>query len=60
MTIKLLCYQQVAERQGRYLAKALSQEDPPKFQFKHFGMLAYIGEYKALAETPVAKSRGLQ
>ena len=50
---------QVAEKQGRYLASALSQKNnPPKFKFKQFGMFTYIGEYKALTETPYAKNRG--
>ena len=49
---------QVAEKQGRYLASALSQKDPPKFKFRQFGMFTYIGEYKALTETPYAKNRG--
>ena len=49
---------QVAEKQGRYLASALSQRDPPKFQFRQLGMLTYIGEYRAVTETPYAKQRG--
>ena len=49
---------QVAEKQGKYLASAFSQANPPKFRFKQFGMLAYIGDYKALTETPYTKQRG--
>ena len=58
------CLFQVAERQGRYLAKALSYEptkdspEPKPFVFKSQGMLAYIGDYRALADTPIAKSQG--
>lgn len=55
---------QVAERQGRYLAKALGHQasatDPESepFQFKPWGMLAYVGGYQALHDTPYAKSQG--
>ena len=55
---------QVAERQGRYLAKALSHKpsaDSPKpapFVFKPWGMLAYVGGYQALHDTPYDKSHG--
>ena len=54
---------QVAERQGRYLAKQLanihSGEQYHPFVYKPWGMLAYIGGYKALTDTPVAKSQGM-
>ena len=55
---------QVAERQGRYLAKALShqpsasQHEPEPFVFKPWGMLAYVGGYQALHDTPYDKSHG--
>lgn len=55
---------QVAERQGRYLAKALCHQasvdkpEPEPFVFKPWGMLAYIGGYQALHDTPYAKSQG--
>ena len=56
------CLFQVAERQGRYLAKQLanihSGRQPDPFVYKPWGMLAYIGGYKALTDTPVAKSQG--
>ena len=58
------CLFQVAERQGRYLAKALSHEptkdcpEPKPFVFKSQGMLAYIGDYRALTDTPKAKLQG--
>lgn len=54
------CTAQVAEKQGRYLAKALSGKSslPPPFVFKQAGMLAYIGDYRALADTSVGTSQG--
>lgn len=54
----LPCTAQVAEREGRYLARALSESDPKPFVFKSSGMLAYLGGYKALHDTPVSKSQG--
>eukprot|EP01136_Pigoraptor_vietnamica_P010554 Opistho-1_new@48317 len=41
---------QAAEREGRYLASALSSSKPEPFVYKPLGMLAYIGDYRALAE----------
>ena len=55
----LPCTAQAAERQGRYLAKALSSEQPEPFVFKPWGMLAYVGGYKALHDTPMGKSQGV-
>ena len=57
---------QVAERQGRYLAKALSHQpspdkpepEPEPFVYKPWGMLAYVGGYQALHDTPYDKSHG--
>lgn len=55
---------QVAERQGRYLAKYLNAlaDEPvakqPAFAFKSSGMLAYVGEYQAVSELPRAKVKG--
>ena len=55
---------QVAERQGRYLARALSHTpspsspEPEPFVFKPWGMLAYVGGYQALHDTPYDKSHG--
>ena len=49
---------QVAERQGRYLAKLLNTLDSKPihqqapYQFKSLGMLAYIGGFQALSELP--------
>lgn len=60
----LPCTAQAAERQGRYLASALGHKptneklEPDAFEFKPWGMLAYVGGYKALTDTPVAKSQG--
>lgn len=57
-TNPLPCTAQVAEREGRYLAKELelhaegkSAEVKP-FNWNSLGMLAYIGEYDALADLP--------
>lgn len=59
------CTAQVAERQGRYLAKSLGHESTPskyplplEFEFKGWGMLAYVGGYKAIHDTRVDKSQG--
>jgi len=60
----LPCTAQAAERQGKYLAQALGHEptnekpQPDPFVFKPWGMLAYVGGYRALTDTPVAKSQG--
>ena len=52
------CTAQVAERQGRYLGKALAADQPAPFRFQSQGMLAYIGEYKGLSDLPVGKMKG--
>ena len=59
----LPCTAQAAERQGRYLAHALSlsSQDNPEtkpFVFKPLGMLAYVGGYRAIHDLPVDKSQG--
>ncbi len=50
---------QATERQGRYLAKALGElaksGQPEVFVFKPWGMLAYVGGYKALMDTSLSK-----
>ncbi len=50
---------QLAMQQGKYLAKALHGMarggKPDPFKFKNLGMLAYVGESKALADIPRAK-----
>ncbi len=59
---ELPCTAQAAERQGRYLAKALGElvkgGQPEPFVFKPWGMLAYVGGYKALVDTSMSKSQG--
>ena len=53
---------QVAQQQGKYLAKALENQRRGKpvepFQFKATGMLAYIGGGEALADLPQVKWSG--
>lgn len=53
---------QVAQQQGKYLAKALTRrarkESVEPFQYKHLGMLAYVGDSKALADLEGVKGRG--
>ncbi|KAG8175324.1 hypothetical protein JTE90_002869 [Oedothorax gibbosus] len=58
----LPCTAQVAERQGRYLAQTLNDlekgTEPKPFSFQSSGMLAYIGDYKALTDLPDFKIQG--
>ncbi|XP_033628065.1 internal alternative NAD(P)H-ubiquinone oxidoreductase A1, mitochondrial-like [Asterias rubens] len=55
----LPCTAQVAERQGRYLAKSLSTDGKgSEFKHENMGMLAYVGGYKGLTNTPVVKGQG--
>ncbi|MFO1491626.1 MAG: FAD-dependent oxidoreductase [Kiritimatiellia bacterium] len=53
---------QVAMQEGRYLAYVLNRKvegKPPKvFKYKHLGMMAYIGNRRALADLPNWKGRG--
>ncbi len=53
---------QVAQQQGRFLAKALRRIAKGKklrpFFYLHMGMLAYVGGNKALADTPGPKLTG--
>lgn len=53
---------QVAQQQGKYLAAALRERvgagEPPPFRFRPFGMLAYVGAGRALADLPHAKWSG--
>ncbi len=53
---------QVAQQQGKYLAKALTRrarkETVERFQYKHLGMLAYVGNSRALADLEGVKGRG--
>jgi NADH:ubiquinone reductase (non-electrogenic) len=64
---------QVAERQGKYIAKTLNSMDPAKgraskaiekaapsdepFVYKHLGSMATIGRYKALVDLRENKVR---
>jgi len=55
---------QVAERQGRYVAECLNssahghRQTMKPFHFQSMGMLAYIGGYSALTDTPELKLKG--
>lgn len=53
---------QVAQQEGRYLAKSLNASAKEKpvvpFIYHHQGMLAYIGSNRALADLPQLKGRG--
>jgi len=53
---------QGAEQEGKYLAWALNQKargrEASKFTYHHRGMLAYIGGYKALIDSPATKRSG--
>ena len=52
-------YLQVAEREGRYLAKELSGPTDEPFKFTSAGMLAYIGKYEGLSDLPDFKLQGI-
>lgn len=53
---------QVAQQEGRYLAKSMNAlvrgKTPLPFKYNHYGMLAYIGSNKALADLPQVKGKG--
>ena len=53
---------QVAQQQGKYLANNLNRlatgRAEKRFRFRHLGMLAYVGERRALADLPSVKGRG--
>ncbi len=53
---------QVAQQEGKYLGKLLNKLAKNKkikpFDFHNFGMLAYIGSNKALADIPQYKGSG--
>ncbi|RPI17377.1 MAG: hypothetical protein EHM58_09485 [Ignavibacteriae bacterium] len=53
---------QVAQQEGKYLGKALNRlargKEIKAFKFKDFGMLAYVGGRRALADTPRYKGSG--
>lgn len=56
----LPCTAQVAEREGRYLAKMLNhgKDFAEPFEFQSMGMLAYIGKYQALTDVKQIKMQG--
>lgn len=53
---------QVAQQEGKYLGKLLNLMARNKkikpFKFRYLGMLTYVGERRALADTPKYKSSG--
>ena len=53
---------QVAQQQGAYVAKALSLlargRPVPPFRYRHYGMLAYVGSHRALADLSSVKGKG--
>lgn len=53
---------QVAQQEGKYLAKALERKfkgQPIKpFRYRHYGMLAYVGSNRALADLATIKGKG--
>ena len=53
---------QVAQQEGEYLAKLLNRRARGKperrFKYRHMGMLAYIGDRRALADTQYVKGHG--
>jgi NADH:ubiquinone reductase (non-electrogenic) len=62
-SIELPATSQVAQQEGKYLAKVLTLSLAKKavspFQYHHYGMLAYVGSNRALADLAAVKGRGL-
>jgi NADH:ubiquinone reductase (non-electrogenic) len=62
-TFELPATSQVAQQEGYYLAKALKRSCAGRpvrpFRYHHYGMLAYIGSNRALADLATVKGRGL-
>ena len=58
LKLHLPCTAQVAERQGRHLAKCLNNRKLTEFSFTSLGMLAYIGDYQGLTDVPNVKLGG--
>jgi len=60
--INLPATSQVAQQEGTYLARALNRIAEGKrvrpFHYRHFGMLAYVGSNRALADLAAVKGRG--
>lgn len=61
-TINLPATSQVAQQEGRYLARLLNNSIQGKsykpFRYRHYGMLAYIGSNRALADLATIKGKG--
>ncbi len=61
-TDPLIATAQVAQQQGKYLGKSLNKlvtnRKVKPFHFRDFGMLAYIGSHKALANSPQVRWKG--
>ena len=53
---------QVAQQEGKYLAKLFNRMEQGKeiepFRYRNLGMLAYIGDKRALADLPNVKGKG--
>ena len=53
---------QVAQQEGEFLAKHLNRlvrgREPKEFKYRHMGMLAYVGNRTALADTAYLKGHG--
>ena len=62
-SVELPATSQVAQQEGRYLAKILESTRSGKsiqpFRYHHYGMLAYVGSNRALADLAAVKGRGL-
>ena len=60
--INLPATSQVAQQEGKYLARALNRVAEGKsitpFRYRHLGMLAYVGSNRALADLAKVKGRG--
>jgi NADH:quinone reductase (non-electrogenic) len=60
-TVPMMATAQVAHQQGAYLADAFSKPDPSAvqpFKFHYLGLMAYIGRYQGLVETPDVQISG--
>ncbi len=49
---------QVANQEGKYVARLLDGRTDKPFQYRPMGMLAYVGGSKALADLPVVHTSG--
>lgn len=61
-TVDLPATSQVAQQEGRYIARSLNRIAKGKpvkpFRYRHLGMLAYIGSNRALADMAAVKGKG--